>query len=124
MMLIKVIYATKPTVLTIDLSTMAERFDLLQMGPDGRAVVLRQLTPATKNVVKVGAGVYKVMSEIVPVVADNANSLELSSVVVNSKDDPPPDQPLMATMFDKALLRTFLLDTRSAALPSGAPPAR
>lgn len=120
-MLIKVIYATKPTVLTIDLSTMAERFDLLQMGPDGQAVVLRRLNPGTKNVVKIGAGVYKVMSEIVPVVGDNANSLELSSVVVNSKDDPPPDQPLMATMFDKSQLRTFILDTRSAALPSGAP---
>lgn len=120
-MLIKVIYATKPTVLTIDLSTMAERFDLLQMGPDGQAVVLRRLNPGTKNVVKIGAGVYKVMSEIVPVVGDNANSLELNSVVVNSKDDPPPDQPLMATMFDKSQLRTFILDTRSAALPSGAP---
>ena len=123
-MLIKVIYATTSTALTIDLSSVAERFDLLQMGPDGQPVVLRQLRPGTKNVVKIGLGAYKVMSATVPVVGDNANSFEFCSLVVNSKDDPPPDQPLMATMFDKALLRTFLLDTRSAALPSGASSAR
>jgi len=123
-MLIKVIYATTQTALTIDLSGTTDRLDLQQMGADGQAVVLRQLRPGTKNVVKIGPGVYKVMSSTVPVIGDNANSLEFSSVVVNSKDDPPPDQPLMATMFDKAMLRTFLLDTRSAALPSGASSAR
>ena len=113
---ITVIYAAKKMTLTVDMSAMSERLDITQMGQDGSAVMLRPLRMGVPHTVVVEPGVYKVMGTVT-VTADTQDPLEFQAVVVDNKDDPPPDQPKMIVSFDQSKLREFIVDARSGALP-------
>lgn len=116
-MMITVIYACKPTTLTIVTPNAADLLRLLQMASDGSPTTVCTLRPGVENIVPVNAGVFKVMTDAVRVTGDLQDPGDLSVDAIDNKDDPPPDQPKMTIMFDPSLLRTFLVDALSSAEP-------
>jgi hypothetical protein len=117
-MKITVIYACKPTTLTIVTSNAADSLRLLKMGSDGQPVTVCALRPGVKTAVSVDPGVYKVMTDAVRVTPDATSlSSDITVMAIDNKDDPPPDQPKMTIMFDKVALRTFLVDAMGSPVP-------